>query len=137
MTKEQRNAYQRQWRAKNPDKVRATTQRWAKAHPNYHKQRYLADSGPTLKASRKWKYFARYGITEEQRDAMFVAQGSRCAACGTFEPGSKKGWATDHSHTTGKIRGIICAACNTIEGHAKGNPTQLRAVADYIERTNG
>jgi hypothetical protein len=53
-----------------------------------------------------------YGITVDQKDAMFKAQGSCCACCGAAESGSKIGWHTDHVHGTKRVRGVICQICN-------------------------
>ena len=136
MTKEQKRAYNKAWKASHPQAVQMQRKKFRENRPGYHKKRYRDEATGARKRHLKWHFKAKYGITREQRDALFVAQGSRCASCGTFDPGSKKGWATDHSHATGKVRGIVCPACNTIEGYAKGNPAQLRAVADYLERTD-
>ena len=64
---------------------------------------------------------------------MLVAQGGRCAACGTREPGTKKGWHVDHCHETGAVRGILCHHCNVGIGKAKDNIETLRAL-DRLSR---
>lgn len=71
---------------------------------------------------RKTKdYFLRkkYGITVEDWDELFESQGRACAACFSTSPGmngKKNGWATDHDHSTGLIRGILCNRCNLALG---------------------
>lgn len=52
-----------------------------------------------------------YGITIEDYDRILQAQGGRCAICkgGT----SKNFFAVDHNHRNGRVRGLLCARCNT------------------------
>jgi len=54
-----------------------------------------------------------------------------CELC----PSAKK-ICVDHDHTTGKIRGFLCANCNAGIGYAKDNPELLRRWADYLEKHN-
>lgn len=74
-----------------------------------------------------------YGITLDERDAIFEAQGKKCASCGNDNPRHKKGWHVDHDHTTKKVRGILCHHCNISLGHLREDPKLIRALADYIE----
>src|SRR5579859_6529701 len=62
-----------------------------------------------------------YGISLEERNAMFATQGSKCASCGATSPRGGK-WDTDHCHNTGKVRGIICCSCNTGIGRFDDDP---------------
>ncbi len=77
--------------------------------------------------SRDSSLWARYGITLDDFNRMFDAQGRRCACCGTDEPGSRKrDWCVDHNHTSldnggprtvvrhGEcvVRGVVCFRCN-------------------------
>ena len=98
----------RKWAAENPEKAR------------YH--------------SRKKLLRKKYNMTIEEHDALFAAQGHACGACGSESPNSKKGWSTDHCHTTGAVRGILCHHCNVGIGHAKDNTKTLRAWISYLER---
>lgn len=83
--------------------------------------------------SRRKNYIlkSRYGITENQREEMFISQGSVCAICETDVP-SKRGWHTDHCHTTGVVRGILCSHCNVMLGYARDNPRTLIKAAEYL-----
>lgn len=65
---------------------------------------------------------------------MLVRQGSACAACRTSDWGGKDGKPhVDHDHATGKIRGLLCANCNTGLGMFGDDPARLRAAAAYLE----
>ena len=88
-------------------------------------------------SNKKSRYQRMYGISIEQRDTMLAAQGYRCAACGTLDPGSKWGWHTDHNPNKqigdpGFIRGLLCRGCNT-SAHKNASPATLRLLADYLE----
>src|SRR5208282_2980477 len=69
--------------------------------------------------------FAYYGITQKQHDDLFVAQGSCCAACGVKDHGGR-GWNTDHDHTTGAVRGVLCSPCNFALGNVKDSIDTLQ-----------
>lgn len=63
--------------------------------------------------NRSRSRFYRYGITNEQWDALFESQNLSCAMCAHS---SSTNWHTDHDHLTGEIRGILCHACNITLG---------------------
>jgi hypothetical protein len=64
---------------------------------------------------------------------MFEAQGRRCAVFGCTDPGSKRGWHTDHDHVTKKVRGIVCQRCNLMLGGARDSRGVLAAGIRYLE----
>jgi hypothetical protein len=80
----------------------------------------------------------RFGITLDQYNAKLSGQGGLCAICrkpGTEKRlGAIKNLAVDHCHETGKVRGLLCTACNTGIGKLMDSPEILRAAATYIER---
>lgn len=80
-----------------------------------------------------------YGLTLEQWDTMFEAQGRRCACCGATSPGSKLGWHVDHVHGTKEIRGIVCLKCNQILGSLGDDATSVvystQTLLAYLART--
>lgn len=77
---------------------------------------------------------ARYGITSEEYAAYLALQDGVCGICGT---GCRTGQrlAVDHCHSTGRVRGLLCFACNTALGQMADDPARLRLAADWIERT--
>jgi predicted nucleic acid-binding Zn ribbon protein len=84
---------------------------------------------PTIVASNRKRL---YGITQPEFDARLVAQGGRCAICGSAEPGGKGGFALDHDHATDRVRGLLCTNCNMGLGRFRDDPALLRAAADYL-----
>lgn len=95
----------------------------------------LRDSGEAKAFNRKHALRANFGLTPVQYDAMFTAQGCKCAACGTTENGvAGRAMPVDHDHATGVIRGILCTPCNQAAGHAYDSPDRLEAVAAFLRR---
>ena len=82
-----------------------------------------------MQASRRYN-LKKYGLTQEQWDALFEAQGRKCAICGCTVA---RRWTTDHDHANGKHRGILCAPHNAALGAFGDSPELLRAAAIYIE----
>lgn len=84
----------------------------------------------TCRARRnRASYFMRkYGITEAERDEMIAAQGGVCVIC-------QEGPAehVDHDHQTGRVRGVLCFACNAALGQLKDRPDVIRRAAAYVE----
>lgn len=73
-----------------------------------------------------------YGVTPEQWQAAWDAQGGRCAICRRgLVPG--KGTHADHDHVTGRFRGILDDDCNLGLGKFRDDPALLRAAAAYLE----
>jgi hypothetical protein len=69
--------------------------------------------------------------------AAFVAVlwllGAACQVCGSS--GSNRRLSVDHDHTSGKVRGLLCASCNFAIGNMGDDPDKLRAAANYLEET--
>jgi len=70
-----------------------------------------------------------FGLTIEERDALFAAQDGLCAICR-----SRPIQHLDHQHETGNVRGGLCGPCNMGLGQYEDDPGRLRAAAAYLER---
>lgn len=57
---------------------------------------------------------------------MKIASGGRCALCER-----RTELVIDHDHATGKVRGLICAQCNTLLGWLE-RPGVREKVDDYL-----
>lgn len=85
---------------------------------------------------RNHEYFLnyRYGIGLAEYRALVEKQDGKCAICAAAEPGGNfTKWAVDHCHGSGRVRGLLCAACNMGIGQLGDDPARLRAAAAYIE----
>jgi hypothetical protein len=66
------------------------------------------------------------------RNSILLKQDSKCAICNEPFIGHKR-VNLDHSHRTGKIRGVLCTQCNHALGLMKDNITTLQAAITYLE----
>lgn len=116
----------RKYYAANKEKRAAAARKWEEAHPERTVQR------------RREAHLKRlYGITSAQYDAMLAAQNFVCKICGTDTPGGNgKNFPVDHCHDTGRVRGLLCNACNTGIGKLRHSPDLLRQAACYLEENN-
>ena len=76
----------------------------------------------------------RYGITVQEYENILKMQNYGCAICGTTECSSGRNFAVDHCHETGKVRGLLCAACNTSLGKFKDSVYILQNAIRYLEK---
>lgn len=76
-----------------------------------------------------------YGIGLKEYDAMFESQNGVCAICSKEPPDHhKKRLNVDHCHTTGRVRGLLCDACNRAIGLMKDSPDLLYKAINYLAR---
>lgn len=95
----------------------------------YHKSKYQKN-----KEKIRWSgILRRYNVTKDQWEAQFAKQGSCCAICKRTSVG-KGGWHTDHDHSNGRFRGIVCLLCNRLLGAAKDNVITIKEAISYLER---
>lgn len=81
-----------------------------------------------------------YGISYEEFLEMERAQDDKCAICGDPEvalnPKTQKPrrLAVDHCHKSGKVRALLCTACNSGIGKFKDDPDLLTAAIAYLKK---
>lgn len=73
-----------------------------------------------------------YGLTRDQIDAMYDAQGGVCKICGQPDTTKRNCLHIDHCHATGVVRGLLCQPCNLMLGHAKDNVDTLARAVAYL-----
>lgn len=75
---------------------------------------------------------ATYGITAEEYDAIYQAQGGKCAIC-QRATGASKRLSVDHDHKTGEVRGLCCTPCNRdVLGHLRDEVEAFRRCIRYL-----
>lgn len=108
-----RNARQREYRARNREKVRETTR----------------------KSAYKTKF--GHGAYEHYQERV-AEQGGVCAICGKEEQTRwaahdlPRGLCLDHCHKTGQLRGALCSRCNLVIGMVDDDPDYLAKCAEYL-----
>lgn len=76
-----------------------------------------------------------YGMTFQKYDEMLSAQNGLCAICASPPPDHhKKRLNIDHCHSTGRVRGLLCDACNRALGLFKDSPDVLLKAISYLAR---
>ena len=83
-----------------------------------------------IKREKNYRLKKEYGISIEEYDERLKKQNGCCAIC--LKQPSKKRLAVDHSHSTGKIRGLLCSNCNTAIGKFKDDKSLLAKAIDYL-----
>jgi hypothetical protein len=78
-----------------------------------------------------------FGITLKKYNKMLEGQNGVCAICEEKETAKRNGktlsLAVDHDHNTGKVRALLCQACNHGIGHMRDSPTLLTAAINYLK----
>lgn len=126
------------WRKSNPAKHRAQVDRWQKKNPEKHRASARAAAQKYRSKNPGMTLQYNHGITLEQYTVLQIAQEGRCAICQTREPGGRsKALCVDHCHTTKKIRGLLCHACNSGLGFFERfqRLEVLNQVTNYLTRT--
>jgi hypothetical protein len=113
----------------------AASNGWKKTH----KERVLETSrNYSLSGRRRNKRLLhQYGLDEKQYAEMLRTQDGKCAACGRLNSGKRHGeryapMYIDHDHKTGRVRGLLCAQCNTALGLLEDSEKRISQLAVYL-----
>jgi hypothetical protein len=80
----------------------------------------------------------KFGLTLAEYDRMLEQQNGRCAICRTETPGRNRSrFLIDHDHATGRVRGLLCNACNMGIGQLGDDPQRIEAAAHYLRAFKG
>ena|SRR5437660_11136343 len=82
-------------------------------------------------AAHGLRIYKAYGITKEQYEALYEAQGGACYIC-QRATGKTKRLAVDHDHATGYVRGILCGPCNSVLAHFRDDLALVRRLNTYL-----
>lgn len=135
---ENRRKTNQQWYLKNKEKAYESAAQWRKANPERVKaaqQRYR-DKNPHKKRDERLK--REFGMSFIQYQEMLNHQNGVCAICSNPETrivarsGKISELAVDHCHRTGKIRGLLCAKCNTAIGLLNEDINIINNCVNYL-----
>jgi hypothetical protein len=139
--KERKRTISREWARKDriakPDK-RNEQERVRLQNPEYRARKRTRRKNweaTNPKWFNKYRLKYAYGITEEEYNAMLVAQGGVCYICKS--PPNGRALCVDHNGETGAVRKLLCGACNAGIAMLKHNCDLLRAAIAYLEEHGG
>jgi len=111
------------WRKNNKDKKDEKDKEWKKQNPSKVKNSYY-----------KYNLKRKFNLSEQDYEQMLTSQEGCCAICRQTYCSTGYRFAVDHCHVTGKIRGLLCQACNTGIGKLKDNVDLLKRAIEYLEK---
>jgi hypothetical protein len=130
---------QKKWNRANPGKTRSYCRNWRRANAEYDRTRTAVwmknNPGKMLRSWRRsgWR---KAGIDPTAAEAVLAAHGGKCGCCAANKPGGK-GWCVDHDHETGKIRGVLCNACNLAIGKLGDTLEGVLRAVKYLQQSQG
>lgn len=155
-----KNQKLKEWRARNPDRVKDHLQSYYQKNKEklraataayrlknleklreYNRTR-LANRTPEQKAKdsekkREASLRRRYGISVQDYLLLLDKQNGTCALCSsTPEKERYKRLNVDHCHHTGKVRGLLCTQCNHALGVLGDTAESLNRAMKYLEGSN-
>lgn len=142
-TKAYRDKHRERVRLQNREWSRANKERRAEQKQGYRRvnleqyremnRKYRAANRETLALKQRARV---YGLSVEELQALLEAHGGNCGACGDPFPSNSKHRHIDHCHKTGKVRGLLCRACNLAIGNAQDSVRRLEAMIAYLKRAS-
>lgn len=85
----------------------------------------------------KCQHLKNYGITFRDYQDLFNKQNGVCAICKLPETRHNgqniMSLAVDHNHTSGYVRGLLCANCNRAIGLLKDDINLLKNAINYLK----
>ena len=129
-----------------------------KCHPNrkhyalglcafcYSNKKYVDNKETTLLYQRNRQieypetyYFARmkkqYGLSYYEHEILMLTHGGGCSICGDTMDWSLNSINVDHSHQTGKVRGLLCPRHNHALADVRDNESELKSLIDYLRES--
>lgn len=113
---------------------------YCKVCANSRSRKWTANNGHTQQyRESKWDsyYKFKYKISLEERTNLIKSQDYKCVICDAPINITGCHTHTDHCHTTGKLRGILCTNCNRGLGSFHDNIDHLKKAIMYLEKHLG
>ena len=116
---------------------RSYNQEYYLRNQELYKSRNRATYHATKEMRRPAKRAARlrrlYGMTQEEYNALLVAQGGKCAVCQRSPTDAGVVLLdVDHDHGSGAVRGLLCGPCNRSLGLLQESSDVINNLAAYV-----
>lgn len=96
---------------------------------NGRPNKYVPTSAYWLKA-----LMCRYGLSPKEWTFLVLRSNGHCELCGSRFKNASRDCCVDHDHKTNKVRGLLCASCNTSIAILE-NDTLLALAQKYLIET--
>lgn len=99
------------------------------------RKNYSTDGGARKLRNKKNALKQLYGLTIEEFDSYRLIQNYSCLICTRHESEvSREQLFVDHCHSTKKVRGLLCATCNSAIGLLKEDTQVMQNAIDYVNK---
>ncbi len=138
VNREKRIATSAKWKEENRDRANARERANRAKNPEKYRERERKYKKRNWARLSVHESLRKLGLTNEQFVLMNEKQNKKCSICGLEETRKSRNGgicrlAIDHCHESGKIRGLLCHACNTAIGKFKDNTDLLKSAIRYLE----
>lgn len=103
-----------------------------KCKPCHNQWNFVRYSEKRKEGRQAESLWARYKLTLAQFNAMHREQNGHCKIC---QSNQIKRLVVDHCHATGKVRGLLCDACNGFLGKLERAGFNIKPFQEYVEGT--
>ena len=124
------------WAKRNPEKVKASQDKWSSKPENKKKQviaarRWQLNNVERVKLNKRRLHIKKtYGISLEEYDRLATLQNNCCKICNKYQDILH----VDHDHVTGEVRGLLCLNCNTGLGLFSDSVETLNNAISYLKK---
>jgi hypothetical protein len=100
-------------------------------YSKFHEEYYAKNIDKVKSKNKKMWLQRKYGLSIKEYELLKNKQDNKCVIC---QEKLNEGYDVhvDHSHKTGKIRGILCRWCNTGLGNFKDKTQSLQRAIEYL-----
>ena len=126
--KEQRKIY----RDNNKEKIKQYEKMYTIKNKEKQRKKDKLYYANNKEKERERKFKQKYNLSLDEYNAMLKNQDNKCLICGN-ELKDKQKIHIDHCHKTGKVRGILCARCNTRLELVENHPEIIQSMFTYLE----
>lgn len=131
--------YMREYReGRTPRAVNAlkgSKQKYRKSQRGRQTEKAYYEKNKEKLSRRAWEGALRrsFGMSVSEYEERLSQQEGRCALCQRPESGRRR-LAVDHDHVTGRVRALLCAACNLLIGHLEKRRQLIERGLEYLQK---
>lgn len=132
MNKEEIKKYKALNYTLNKEDILRKNKEMYKSNPDLYRERSKKNrENAPPKQAKEYQLKRNYGLSLEDFEGMLLKQDNKCAICSSNLSTRPH---IDHSHSTGKVRAILCQSCNVGLGHFKDNEEFLYSAIQYLNK---